>query len=58
MEAGLIFSAVGSTKSVAEMLGVIGSLEAKVDRLVRSELKKRPLLTAEIEHCQRETGDS
>jgi hypothetical protein len=31
-------SAVGLAKSVAEMLGVIQSLEAKVDRLVRSEL--------------------
>jgi hypothetical protein len=35
---GVIFSAVGATKSVAELFGVIDSLDAKVDRLVRSEL--------------------
>jgi hypothetical protein len=38
MDIGLIFSAADAAKSVAAMLGVIDSLEAKVDRLVRSEL--------------------
>ena len=38
MDVGAIFSAVGATKSVAELFGVIDSLDAKVDRLVRSEL--------------------
>jgi hypothetical protein len=38
MDVGLIFSAADAAKSVAAMLGVIDSLEAKVDRLARSEL--------------------
>jgi hypothetical protein len=37
VDVGVIFSAVGATKSVAELFGVIDSLDAKVDRLVRSE---------------------
>jgi hypothetical protein len=38
VDVGVIFSSVGATKSVAELFGVIDSLDAKVDRLVRSEL--------------------
>lgn len=38
MDVSLIFSAIGTAQSVAAMLGVIDSLEAKVDRLLRSEL--------------------
>jgi len=38
MDVGAIFSAAEAAKSVAAMLGVIDSLEAKVDRLIQSEL--------------------
>jgi hypothetical protein len=38
MDIGLIFSAAGAAKSVAELLKIIDSMEAKLDRLVQSEL--------------------
>ncbi len=38
MDIGLVFSAVGVAKSLAEFSEIIDSLDAKVDRLVKSEL--------------------
>jgi hypothetical protein len=38
IDIGLIFTAVGAAKSVAEFAGLLDSIESKVDRLVRSEL--------------------
>lgn len=38
VDIGLIFSAHGVAKSIAEFTGVLDSIEAKVERLVQSEL--------------------
>jgi hypothetical protein len=38
LDIGLIFSAAGLAKSVAQMMGIMESLDTKVDRLVKSEL--------------------
>ena len=38
IEIGLIFTTLGVAKSVAEFAGILDSIEAKVDRLVQSEL--------------------
>ena len=38
IDIGLIFTALGVAKSVAEFAGILDSIEAKVDRLVQSEL--------------------
>ncbi len=38
IEIGLIFTALGAAKSVAEFVGILDSIEAKIDRLVQSEL--------------------
>ena len=38
IDIGLVFSALGLAKSVAEFAGILDSVEAKIDRLVQSEL--------------------
>jgi hypothetical protein len=38
IDIGLMFTALGLARSVAEFAGILDSLEAKVDRLVQSEL--------------------
>ena len=38
MEIGMLFSVVGHAKTIGQLLGLIDSLDAKIDRLLKSEL--------------------
>ncbi len=56
MDIGIIFTAVGAAKSIAQLMGVVDSFETKVDRLVRSELNAgfRNLDQASVSEKERE----